>query len=114
MKRLLLILSLTALTISCAQKAQDTLPESIDDNLYRFGVNTSPYEYFNTGETPVPAGYEPFYISHYGRHGSRSDWGDDYGEVVTPPFSNLSPKSPMSPASTVLTSKNGTLAPSSQ
>ena len=82
MKRLLLLLSLTVLTISCAQKAQDILPESIDDNLYRFGVNTSPYEYFNTGETPVPAGYEPFYISHYGRHGSRSDWGDDYGEVV--------------------------------
>lgn len=25
-------------------------------------------------ETPVPRGYKPFYISHYGRHGSRYHW----------------------------------------
>ncbi len=33
--------------------------------------------------TPVPAGYEPFYISHYGRHGSRWMTADErYTEVV--------------------------------
>ena len=26
-------------------------------------------------DTPAPKGYEAFYISHYGRHGSRYHWG---------------------------------------
>ena len=83
MKRFRLVLSLAALTLACQpQEPVVTLPDSIDDNLYRFGVNVSPYEYFHTQETPVPAGFKPFYISHYGRHGSRSDWGDDYPKVV--------------------------------
>ncbi|MDD7455638.1 MAG: hypothetical protein PUK70_05215 [Bacteroidales bacterium] len=29
------------------------------------------YEYAETPSTPAPKGYEAFYISHYGRHGSR-------------------------------------------
>lgn len=34
--------------------------------------------------TPAPAGYEPFYISHYGRHGSRWMTADErYTEVVS-------------------------------
>jgi hypothetical protein len=30
-----------------------------------------PYIYSNSAQTPAPEGYTPFYISHYGRHGSR-------------------------------------------
>ena len=83
MKRFLLVLSLAALALSCKpQEPVVALPDSIDDNLYRFSVNTSPYEYFHTQETPVPAGFKPFYISHYGRHGARSDWGSEYPKVV--------------------------------
>ena len=83
MKRFLLVLSLLALTVACGPKETVVaLPDSIDSNLYRFGVNVSPYEYFPTQETPVPAGDKPFYISHYGRHGSRSDWGDEYPQIV--------------------------------
>ena len=83
MKRFLLVLCLSALAVACSPREQVVeVPDGIEDNLYRFGVNTSPYEYFNVTETPVPAGYKPFYISHYGRHGSRSDWGDGYGKVV--------------------------------
>lgn len=29
------------------------------------------YEFCEVRDTPPPSGYEPFYISHYGRHGSR-------------------------------------------
>ena len=82
MKRFLLILFLVAMAASCGQQTYDVLPDNIDDNLYRFSVNTSPYEFFNTLETPVPAGYKPFYISHYGRHGARSDWGFGYKPVI--------------------------------
>ncbi len=31
----------------------------------------SPYPYEYVAQTPAPEGYVPFYISHYGRHGSR-------------------------------------------
>ena len=33
-----------------------------------------PYEYTNPRLTKAPSGYKPFYISHYGRHGSRYYW----------------------------------------
>ena len=42
--------------------------------------------------TPAPAGYEPFYISHYGRHGSRWMTADErYTEVICVfvPFINV-------------------------
>ncbi len=55
----------------------------IHDNLHRAGVNTYPYEYVPAAETPVPCGYKPFYISHYGRHGSRSEWShDNYASLL--------------------------------
>lgn len=37
------------------------------------------YEVPNEKYTPAPKGYKPFYLSHYGRHGSRFHWSqDDY------------------------------------
>ena len=33
-----------------------------------------PYEYTTSRLTKAPSGYKPFYISHYGRHGSRYYW----------------------------------------
>ena len=34
-------------------------------------------------QTPVPEGYSPFYVSHYGRHGSRWMTSDErYLEVI--------------------------------
>ena len=76
MKRIFLLLALALPLAACGPRETIVpLPTGIEDNLYRTGVNTNPYEYFPQAETPVPAGYKPFYISHYGRHGSRSDWG---------------------------------------
>ena len=83
MKRFYFVVFLALAAVACGQREPVVeLPDSIDGNLYRFGVNTNPYEFFNVAETPVPAGYKPFYISHYGRHGSRSDWGDEYPQIV--------------------------------
>ena len=86
MKKLLLTL-LAAMTVlsASAQSAVETdqaLAAYIHANHYRTGVNTNPYEYIPVAETPVPKGYKPFYISHYGRHGSRSDWGGAYAEII--------------------------------
>lgn len=36
------------------------------------------YEYVPSPQTPAPKGFKPFYISHYGRHGSRYHSGAGY------------------------------------
>lgn len=41
-----------------------------------------PYRYDAAPQTPAPKAYEPFYISHYGRHGSRYAWNDDTYRVI--------------------------------
>jgi hypothetical protein len=43
----------------------------------RAGGTYHAYPYVAVGKTPVPAGYEAFYVSHYGRHGSRYLTRDD-------------------------------------
>lgn len=49
----------------------------------RAGVNTHAYEFREMPVTSAPKGYKPVYISHYGRHGSRSDWGaPNYENVI--------------------------------
>ena len=45
-------------------------------NPQRAAFNSHSYEFLPVRDTPAPAGFKPFYISHYGRHGSRSDLGD--------------------------------------
>ena len=54
---------------------QVQLPAFLKEDPDRAGVNTHPYEFHEIVDTPAPKGYKPVYISHYGRHGSRSDWG---------------------------------------
>lgn len=49
--------------------------QMIREDYDRAGVNTHPYEFRTMPVTQAPKGYEPVYISHYGRHGSRTDWG---------------------------------------
>lgn len=41
----------------------------------RAGINLHAYEFGPLYDTPAPTGYKVFYISHYGRHGSRSTDG---------------------------------------
>ena len=85
MKRFLIVAAALMLTL-CAWSQDAKNPERealLRENILRTGVNTNPYEDLPVAETPVPKGYKPFYISHYGRHGSRSDWeGDIYGKAL--------------------------------
>ena len=67
--------------------AQDVNPEflaALRENPFRAGVNTCPYEGGPYADTPAPKGYKAFYISHYGRHGSRSNWdGRTYMHLIS-------------------------------
>lgn len=47
----------------------------LEEDHTRIGNNTNSYEYRPAAESPAPKGYKPVYVSHYGRHGSRSNWG---------------------------------------
>lgn len=44
---------------------------AIDGDVDRCAGIYHHYEFTDEQDTPPPAGYRPFYISHYGRHGSR-------------------------------------------
>lgn len=69
MKRLILITYaiLSSLFFVDAQ----TTKEAVMGDLNKAGSNYCVYSKQSDERTPVPKGYKPFYISHYGRHGSR-------------------------------------------
>jgi len=48
-----------------------TTREEFFSNIQQAGGIYHAYSYVKTRATPAPKGYKPFYISHYGRHGSR-------------------------------------------
>ena len=50
-----------------AQSAYDEIKADID----KAGGVYFMYPFDTPSATPAPKGYEPFYISHYGRHGAR-------------------------------------------
>ena len=64
---------LTAALFATGSATAQTAREEIKANRLLAGSNYLDYDH--RGETPVltptPKGYEPFYMSHYGRHGSR-------------------------------------------
>ena len=65
------LLTALLLLLSVAAAAQTSRREMFKD-INRAGANYYPYPGPSQQVlTPAPAGYKPFYISHYGRHGSR-------------------------------------------
>lgn len=60
-----------------------TAREEIHENILRSASNHMAYVAPTEPLTAAPKGYEPFYISHYGRHGSRWLLGDgDYSRII--------------------------------
>ena len=83
MKKLTFFVTLLALCISsAAQNYKDYLSENPD----RIAAIHHCYEYTPTAKTPAPKGYKAFYISHYGRHGSRYHSKESY---LTTPIDDL-------------------------
>ena len=89
MKKYLLILVLAAGQLCAAQPDFSKFPnpefaKMIYERPWMANLNACPYELAcEPGvQTKAPRGYKPFYISHYGRHGTRSGWDQDKYEVV--------------------------------
>lgn len=78
------ILLLSALLVSVAASAQ-TAKEEIYADILKSGSNYMAYQAPTKPLTKAPKGYEPFYMTHYGRHGSRWLLNDnDYMNVLRP------------------------------
>ena len=80
MRKTFMLLLLAACAMNCmAQSAYDEIkatPEKSGGVYYAYPVPTQQL-------TPAPKGYSPFYISHYGRHGSRYLLNDmDYSRIM--------------------------------
>ncbi len=69
MKRTVLIVALSVVTAWGANAQQAR--QRIQANINLAASNYLAYPGPKKALTPTPKGYEPFYISHYGRHGSR-------------------------------------------
>ena len=60
-----------------------TTSQEVYDNLNKSASVYYAYPRIDECYTPAPAGYKPFYVSHYGRHGSRYLISDaDYLSVM--------------------------------
>ena len=78
-----------ALMVSIHLPAQTTARTQIKANRWLAGSNYLDYDRaYGDGHdamTPAPKGYEPYYLTHYGRHGSRWLLGDgDYLSAIRP------------------------------
>ena len=73
MKRYLTIVVLLLLAVTTWAQGSAALDELKSDPRKSYGTDY-PYEYVTPRLTKAPSGYKPFYISHYGRHGSRYYW----------------------------------------
>ncbi len=72
-KRILTVLLTTLLAVTVWAQSSSVLDQLKTDPRKAYGTDY-PYAFNDVRLTPTPAGYLPFYISHYGRHGSRYYW----------------------------------------
>lgn len=85
------VLSLCAVNV-CAQPADSRIPVRYDTraeilaNPAKAGAESYMLETPLLALTPAPKGYEPFYISHMGRHGARYAYPDDIYEYLLSVF----------------------------
>lgn len=78
LKTLAVVLAIFCLGV----KAQTTF-EEISADLNKAGGVYLAYPTVETKQSPAPKGYKPFYVSHYGRHGSRYLLSDrDYQWII--------------------------------
>ena len=73
MKRNLTIVMLLLLALTTWAQGSAALDQLKGDPRKSYGTDY-PYSFANHPLTKAPKGYKPFYISHYGRHGSRYYW----------------------------------------
>ena len=88
--------------LSAQQKMSPAAEALLREDLTRAGNNTNSYEFRALPETPAPKGYKPFYVSHFSRHGSRSNWGGGQYQGVIDVLSKAKAEGILTPDGEVL------------
>ncbi len=76
MKRFFTTLFFLGIALSSYAQLSPEMEAYIRENPRRAAGVIHAYEFPPIHDTPAPSGFKPFYISHYGRHGSRSHSSD--------------------------------------
>ena len=87
MKKLFLLSLLMTLCLGLG--AQDEAVRLIAENPDRASNNMHSYEFDPIVDTKAPKGFKPFYISHYGRHGSRYEQNSTFARAALEGFAYL-------------------------
>ena len=82
MKRILTLAVVAFYALAAAAQPDTPVVKFLKEDIRRAAFNTHSYEFGPIQDTPAPKGYKAFYISPYGRHGSRSDWGGNQYRMV--------------------------------
>ena len=78
------------LTVFCLSLgAQEAALKLIAENPDRAANNMHSYEFDPIVDTKAPKGFKPFYISHYGRHGSRYEQNSTFARAAMQGFAYL-------------------------
>ena len=87
MKKLFVFSLLMALCLSLG--AQEDAVRLFTENPDRAANNMHSYEFDPIVDTKAPKGFKPFYISHYGRHGSRYEQNSTFARAAIEGFAYL-------------------------
>ena len=88
LKRILTLPLLLALSLGAgAQQAE--VVRLFAENPDRASNNMHSYEFDPIVDTPAPKGFKPFYITHYGRHGSRYEQNSTFARNAQAGFTSL-------------------------
>ena len=81
MKRLTALLLVLTACLTAGAQTYNVLDVLRSDRRLVSGCE-GPYRFDEAVQTPAPKGFKPFYISHYGRHGSRYAWNSATYTVI--------------------------------
>jgi len=77
------LLTLILLPLAAKPLSDEQIIKDFKEFPYRSAGGACPYYDVEFKDTPAPAGYKPFYVSHIGRHGSRYQSASAYKSVVS-------------------------------
>ena len=100
MKRLFLLSLLMSLCLGVG--AQEEAVRLIAENPDRASNNMHSYEFDPIVDTKAPKGFKPFYITHYGRHGSRYEQNHTFARAAMSGFAYLDSLGLLTPAGKAL------------
>ena len=100
MKKFLSLILLAACSLGLY--AQEDAVRLIAENPDRAANNMHAYEFAPIVDSPAPKGFKPFYISHYGRHGSRYEQNSTFARAAQEGFFHLDSLGLLTPAGKAL------------